>query len=127
MAESVKKPDHETLAREIVEKLGLKDRVCTPMFVEALLEAAELFDQKQMDYGPNNIAEFGEMGVVVRTNDKMARMKNLLFKGGMWSPQNAANESIEDTWKDIGNYGLIGLLCLRGKWPGVKGRVEEEA
>ena len=115
-------PTHTQLADFIHASLGLKDRVCTPEFIEVLLEALELFDSKQLDYGPGNISEFGELGIVVRTNDKMARLKNLLFTDGQWSPNNAQNESIEDTYLDIANYGLIGLLCLRGKWPGVKSR-----
>lgn len=119
-----KNPTKGQLAELIHAHMGLKDKVCTPKFIETMLECIELFDSKQMDYGPGNIAEFGELGVVVRTNDKMARMKHLLFQGGAWNPQNAANESIEDTWLDIANYGAIGLMCLRGDWPGVEGRQE---
>jgi len=29
-------------------------------------------------------------------------------------------ESITDTFKDIVGYGLIGLLWLNGKWPGIE-------
>jgi hypothetical protein len=118
------RPTNAQLAELIHAQMGLQDKTCTPKFIETLLECIELFDKKQLDYGPGNIAEFGELGVVVRTNDKMARMKNLLFQGGQWNPQNAANEPIEDTWKDVCNYGAIGLMCLRGDWPGVEGRQE---
>jgi hypothetical protein len=30
-----------------------------------------------------------------------------------------ADEPLEDTWKDLIGYSLMGLLCHRGLWPGV--------
>jgi hypothetical protein len=27
------------------------------------------------------------------------------------------NESLEDSFKDMANYAIIGLLVLQGKWP----------
>lgn len=71
----------------------------------------ELFIKKQKDYGPCNIADFGEFGVLVRLNDKVRRLKNLLQKG-----ESPSNESIEDTWMDVIGYGLIGLMLHRGEW-----------
>lgn len=106
----------------IRHKLKLQDEVCTPLFIATMLEAMELFDSKQLDYGPGNIATFGEMGTIIRLNDKLARMIHLSFTDGKWDPRSAANESIEDTWIDVANYGAIGLMCNRGLWPGVVGR-----
>jgi hypothetical protein len=81
--------------------------------VEAI--AAELVDllcRKQADYGPGNINAFGEKGVVVRMNDKMERLKRLV-----WGDKEPANESVEDSYKDMGNYAIIALMVRRGVWP----------
>ena len=87
-----------------------------PALERALLdifeEAYELFCTKQRDYGRGNISKFGQLGVLVRTSDKVERLSNLILGGRV-----ASNEPIEDSWKDILNYGAIGLLCLKGQWP----------
>ena len=78
-------------------------------------ELVKLFAKKQHDYGPGNIAEFGEVGVLVRMNDKMERLKNLVLNG-----LEASNESIEDTLDDIASYAIIYKLVRRGKWDRAK-------
>ena len=82
----------------------------------ALFMAAEcvsLLDSKQKDYGPGNISRFGVKGLSVRLYDKVERLANLL----MDKDETPENESLEDTFKDITNYGLIGLMLLRDQWP----------
>src|SRR3989304_5612409 len=76
-----------------------------------------LWKQRQKKYGSSNIAAFGEMGCLVRGYDKIARLRNALFNhAGL----QADDESVEDSWKDLMNYALMGLLCRRGKWAGAK-------
>jgi hypothetical protein len=77
---------------------------------EVTRELTELLIKKQKDYGPQNVMEFGEFGVLIRANDKMARLKNLLKSGTV-----PLNESIEDSWRDLSNYGIIALL-VRRQW-----------
>ncbi len=78
---------------------------------------SELFDlllSKHEDYGPKNISQSpgGPLnGLRVRMHDKLARINNLVDKGG--SPN---HESLEDSFKDMANYAIIGLLVLRGQW-----------
>lgn len=82
----------------------------------------ELFDRKQADYGSRNIAAFDEkdlnmLGVVVRLNDKVQRLLNLLqtrIKSTQASKPN--NESIADSARDVSNYGLILSLLEQDKW-----------
>ena len=81
------------------------------LFVAA--ECVRLLDKKQKDYGPKNITRFGVRGVSVRLYDKVERLANLLMDRNE-SPQ---NESLEDTFRDITNYGLIGLMLLSDEWP----------
>lgn len=77
-------------------------------------ELAHLLIQKHHDYGPKNISQSpgGAInGLRVRLHDKMARLVNLTDKAS--EPK---YESIEDTFMDMANYAIIGLLVLRGKW-----------
>lgn len=83
-------------------------------FFDVLLNALSVFKFKQYDYGPGNIASFGNIGVLVRLNDKIERLKNLMLNS-----KEVNNESIYDTWLDIANYGLIGLMCEEKLWPNI--------
>lgn len=74
------------------------------------LECVKLLDRKHADYGPGNIAAFGEFGLTVRLSDKIERLKNLVR---METPK---NESLEDTYMDIANYGIIALMVRRNLW-----------
>ena len=82
-------------------------------------EAVKLLLRKHADYGPNNIgrAPGGPLnGLAVRLHDKIARLAHLIDHMGQAEPK---NESLRDTMLDIANYGIIGVLVLDGKWPGV--------
>ena len=79
---------------------------------------SKLFDlliSKHKDYGPKNISQSpgGPLnGLRVRMWDKLARINNLVDSGA-----NPEHESLEDSFKDMANYAIIGLLVLQGKWP----------
>jgi hypothetical protein len=77
-------------------------------------ELASLLLSKHKDYGPKNISESpgGPInGLRVRMHDKLARINNLVDSG-----KNPEHESLEDSFKDMANYAIIGLLVLRGQW-----------
>lgn len=77
-------------------------------------ELEDLLLSKHKDYGPKNISQSpgGPLnGLRVRLWDKLARLNNLTDKKSL--PQ---HESLEDTFKDMANYAVIGLLVLRDKW-----------
>jgi hypothetical protein len=77
-------------------------------------ELAELLLKKHKDYGPKNISESpgGPLnGLRVRMHDKLARINNLIDNN-----KEPENESLEDSFKDMANYAIIGLLVLRGQW-----------
>jgi Nucleotide modification associated domain 1 len=79
-------------------------------------EIGNLLITKQLDYGPGNInnAHGGPInGLLVRIGDKFERLKNLVKKQQI-KPQ---HEPIEDSFKDLANYGVIGLMIQRGVWP----------
>ena len=77
-------------------------------------ELSQLLISKHKDYGPKNISQApgGAInGLRVRMHDKLARINNLIDSGA--DPE---HESLEDSFKDMANYAIIGLLVLRGKW-----------
>lgn len=86
------------------------------------LDVYEIIDElyillldKHHDYGPKNIAGSpgGPLnGLRVRMWDKIARINHLIDNN-----VDAKNESLEDSYKDLANYAIIGLMVLRGKWP----------
>ena len=78
-------------------------------------ELAQLLLKKHADYGPKNIADApgGAInGLRVRSHDKLARINHLID-----SDATPENESLEDSFKDLANYAIIGLMVLRGQWP----------
>lgn len=74
-------------------------------------DTATTLCNKQRDYGPNNIARFGQSGLLLRLHDKVARLENLISHG-----RDAHNESLNDTYLDIVGYSAIGLMLLDGSF-----------
>ncbi len=77
-------------------------------------ELVDLLLSKHKDYGPKNISDSpgGPVnGLRVRMHDKLARINNLVDSG-----KDPKHESLEDSFKDMANYAIIGLLVLRGEW-----------
>lgn len=80
-------------------------------------EYLALWKHKQRSYGVGNIAEYGELGCLIRATDKIKRLRNIVYKG-IGNP--LSDETIEDTWLDLLGYAAMGLMCRRGQWPGVE-------
>ncbi|MBS3086799.1 DUF1599 domain-containing protein [Candidatus Pacearchaeota archaeon] len=76
-----------------------------------LKETEELLIKKNKMYGDGNIDEIGEEGVIIRIKEKVERLKHLLS-----IKEDPPEETIEDNWKDIIGYGIIGLMVKRKKW-----------
>ena len=86
-------------------------------------EQWNLFCKKQMDYGPSNIAmgtslgtpeekRLSKIGLIVRINDKVQRLINLVVKNN----REAQNEPAIDAFKDLACYGIIAQIVDNGKW-----------
>ena len=82
-----------------------------------------LFCNKQMDYGPSNISmgtdlktedekRLSLVGLIVRVNDKVQRLLNLMVKNN----RKAQNEPTVDAFKDLACYGIIAQIVQNGKW-----------
>ena len=97
--------EHSTIKREVHLEAHL---------LNTTKELSTLLLSKHRDYGPKNIslAPGGPLnGLRVRMHDKLARINNLIESGV--APD---HESLEDSFKDMANYSIIGLLVLRGQW-----------
>lgn len=104
------------ISEDVFEKVGTD---FIEKAVDTYEEALALLLKKNADYGSKNIAESpgGALnGLRVRMWDKMARINNLLDSGA--EPE---NESLRDSFLDLGNYCFIALMVLDGNWPGGKG------
>lgn len=62
---------------------------------------------KREDYGTLNIKITGRYGLAVRMQDKVSRLLNL-SRPGAGVPHVA--ETLEDTYRDLAGYALIGLV-----------------
>ena len=79
-------------------------------------ELIQLFDSKQKDYGSDNIAKFGRMGVGVRMNDKWERILNLTKNFSNIGDPAFQNESLRDSYNDLAIYAMIDALLEDGAW-----------
>tara|TARA_R110001592_G_scaffold65051_4_gene199838 strand:+ start:3896 stop:4318 length:423 start_codon:yes stop_codon:yes gene_type:complete len=86
-------------------------------------EMYKMFAAKHMDYGLQNISLGGDLsnkndklysltGLAIRLTDKISRLRNLLINGKNY----VKGEGMEDTFIDVANYGIIGMLVGRNKW-----------
>tara|TARA_R100000808_G_scaffold6998_1_gene20587 strand:+ start:25587 stop:25874 length:288 start_codon:yes stop_codon:yes gene_type:complete len=92
----------------------MNTEIKTAMGKEALqlaMRFVQVLDSKQQDYGSDNILISGELGVVVRAQDKLCRLRHLLKKNG-----EVNHEGIDDSWMDLANYGIIGHMLHNGVW-----------
>ena len=91
---------------------------------DLLEEEYKLFINKQYDYGPTNISvgqdlskpdgqHVAKAGLVFRVNDKVQRLINLIIKK---RTAEAANEPIQDAWKDSSLYCKIAQIVDNGVW-----------
>lgn len=81
------------------------------IYVSTALEA--VMTNRHRKYGPGNITRHGLAGVIVRADDKLARLDNLVMQQRGAS---SADESVEDTLGDFSNYGAIGIMLTRDWW-----------
>lgn len=95
----------------------------TEAFLQELMNIYRLYKTKNQDYGPFNILVTGEIGVLTRTWDKMARLLNLFgFRftvdktAKLEPPRDPKHESVDDSITDLINYGLIWKLLRRNAW-----------
>ena len=114
----------KTHKESMVEKFEIEYPNLAKNFKALQQEQYELFSRKNLSYGMGNISlgsnletkeekDLSITSIWIRCMDKMNRLKNLvLFK----KENTQTNESIEDSWIDLGTYSLISLLVSRNLW-----------
>jgi len=115
--------DEEKRIEGIISKIEKEWPEMTQEFQAIQQEQYRLFCIKQNDYGTGNIA-MGTMldspenirlsltGLIVRMNDKINRLLNLVVKNG----ETPENEPISDSFKDLSVYGIMSQIVASGKW-----------
>ena len=82
---------------------GVKERLKRFDFIVSKLR--DTYERKNTDYGNSfeeSLDEFGAIAFVVRADDKMRRLKQLVS-----NPAQVKDESFEDTVKDLANYCIM--------------------
>lgn len=89
----------------------------TKKFIRHALWCIKVFNQKQQNYGPNNIAQLGEQGIISRVkNDKFSRLEILREH-----PERCLDgEPMLDSWHDSAVYGILGAMVHVGDWPTIE-------
>ena len=96
----------------------------TKEFKKIQREQYKLFLHKQHDYGPGNISVGTQLqtpeeiklsltGLWFRMNDKLQRVKTLLLNDRQSAVK---DETLEDAYLDVSNYGIMATIVGRGKW-----------
>lgn len=108
---------------DVIKHMEVTYPEMTGEFKKIMKEQYIIFCQKQMNYGPSNIAvgttlstpddvRLSLTGLWFRLNDKVQRLKQLVVLGD----NDNVGESITDTYQDLSVYGIIAQIVSRGKW-----------
>ena len=92
-------------------------------FKRIQLDQYDTFCKKMHDYGTDNISmgmdlyipdnvTFATTGIIIRINDKIQRLINLVIK----KKSNPQNEPIIDAFKDTSVYCIIAQIIACNKW-----------
>lgn len=95
----------------------------TQEYKKIMMEQYILFCKKHRNYGTSNInvgtnletdsdVKLALTGLWFRINDKINRLKNLVVLG----EPDSVGESVEDTFKDLSVYGIIGQIVQKRKF-----------
>ena len=84
--------------------------ICATMHEEICRELNETYVKKNTDYGDafnESIEEYGLIASLVRMNDKMKRIKQLVLSG-----KSEVSESLEDSLLDLANYAIMTVMSI---------------
>lgn len=111
------------VADELADFLNIETPLGRHCLALAITNVRKL-DAKQKDYGPDAIRRHGRQGVLVRLDDKVARLGNLLDQErtaqgteSLLARTEEETPNFEprlDSWLDASNYGLIGAALETG-------------
>jgi Domain of Unknown Function (DUF1599). len=82
----------------------------TELIEEVCNEVKDLLIRKNHDYGDSFSKQYEKYGLlsgIIRMDDKMARIENLL------KSDSKVDESIEDSLKDLAGYAILTIVEMR--------------
>ena len=82
-------------------------------FDHVLLTLKELLVERNRNYGDSNLLKAGLIGLVVRMNDKLGRLNNILKKFSSNEIENDELEIIIDALYDIAGYAVNALRLIK--------------
>jgi hypothetical protein len=108
----------------VIEQLEKEYPTIANGYKKILKEQYELFAQKMLSYGVDNISMGSDLkeevdkklsltSIWIRCSDKINRLKNLLIKN---KSNPISEEPITDAWVDLCNYSIIAQLVHRDQW-----------
>lgn len=96
--------------------MGVRAFGCMKTLLPSLTshDIQELLVSKQRDYGTHNISRFGIVGIIIRLNDKIARLFNLLEKSTDTNHSTVAvkDEPLYQTYMDVVGYCVVAMMFL---------------
>lgn len=98
---------YKVITEYIETKETKKDKEFQQLVEKIMKEIENLLIAKNKAYGDKNLLSFGLLGILVRLNDKLARLRNFLDTG------NQDVETVEDTLKDIAGYAINALRLIK--------------
>lgn len=107
--ENIRKASSWVLSEHLLNKMlsyNPKDRE------KIIMKCMDIAYKKNKDYGSANILDFGISGLLVRINDKIARLVNLQKV----KTRSVQDETIEDTVEDIINYSVYLQMLSEDVW-----------
>ena len=87
---------------------NITDIDVVPSIIDAAADVVSMLKDKNADYGDENLTRHGQLGIIVRCDDKLSRLKNLNTKA-----VNAVGESSESEWLDIAGYAIQAVRLIR--------------
>jgi hypothetical protein len=79
---------------------------------DVMASLEEMLKKKHHDYGSANLEKHGVYGVLVRLDDKLARIENLSKKD---EDAKVEDEKIRDTFADVAGYSIMTMIMIDGK------------
>lgn len=86
---------------------------------EACKELARVLKEKNKKYGDSfskTVDEYGNAVILLRIQDKLNRLKQLLIlKDDYFDFKEAVTEAVEDTFLDLAGYAVLSKIYLENK------------
>ena len=86
---------------------------------EACKELARVLKEKNKKYGDSfskTVDEYGNAVILLRIQDKLNRLKQLLIlKDDYFDFKEAVTEAVEDTFLDLAGYAVLSSIYIKNK------------